>query len=344
MPEELTKQAGSIGETLQKVWKDNEAYHPGVYGALGGAAFAGLGTMGRRANENPRQRALRIIRNAAAGGLLGGMGTQLVTQGIEQAGDSMINPNKTEGHKPGFLSSIPARLGYMGGTALAGNKIFRRRNLLNSLESMLPATGLGKIEYDKHDAGTANFTRVGAATPPPAGATTNTANFPKMEGEDSFLDSAKRRSVAKLTDLEFRNAAKNDPRGFENLVRAIQDKTMQSNGVVDKNLGDFLKANYYRGEGGHPINARGMMRGLNFFGTAAPNGLMRGLGGLGSAVALTAAGTAPDWMNHVMEATGEQVDKLPGKVVDNPFAPSTAPAAPPQESWISQLTKGKRFF
>lgn len=82
---------------------------PGIAPALLGAGVgAGAGALatGSRAGENPRQRALRTIRNAAGAGLLGGAGFQMAAA-AGQAGKELVTP--PEGEK-GFFHSTIGRL------------------------------------------------------------------------------------------------------------------------------------------------------------------------------------------------------------------------------------------
>lgn len=95
---------------------------PGLLGLGGGALLGALATPTAE-NESPRARAIRTLRNAAAAGILGGAGTQLLANAGQQAVEGLTGPaNKPD--QAGVLRSLPARLGYMAMLNRAGT--FRR--------------------------------------------------------------------------------------------------------------------------------------------------------------------------------------------------------------------------
>lgn len=98
-PGEALKDYGRvIKEYLENKGTD---FTPGIGGSVLGAAAGGL-TTAKRPNETPAQRAIRTVRNALVGGLLGGVGAQATAFGLGRASSAVegINPDK-EPPKPG---------------------------------------------------------------------------------------------------------------------------------------------------------------------------------------------------------------------------------------------------
>lgn len=81
----LTRQAGNLRDYLASKQFDPAAGYAGA--ALG--AGAGVLATERRRGESPVSRALRTVRNALAGGVLGGVGGQLGHYGFGRAADAM---------------------------------------------------------------------------------------------------------------------------------------------------------------------------------------------------------------------------------------------------------------
>lgn len=336
MTETLNKQAGSIGDALKEYWDKAAPYHPGILGAVGGAAFAGLGTMGRRANENPRQRALRIIRNAAAGGLLGGAGTQLLVPGAKTFFDATTGAKK-ESPKPGFVSSIPARLGYVGGTLGVG-QVWKRKRLLKSLQDLLPSEGLGNVSYKLHpsEQTMAHAPAPGAVPLPGVGNRRLRGNAPFLGITDpthiGLPETGDR--LARTTDKILRHSAKENPRSFSRLLTEIRKKTLSGGSSTNPDLIPFIRSNYTRG----PLHS--LDRATNIFGSNARTPWGRGFGRAGSYGVLGLAATAPDWMNKMIESGGEKVEKGLVEQITDAFNPPPAK----EETWYDELVKGRKLF
>ncbi len=85
-------------------WAQKQDFTPGL--VMGGLSAAGgaLAT-GERDGENPRQRAMRMLRNAAAAGLIGGTATQMIATGAPMV-DEVVRGGK---ESPGFFKSVVGR-------------------------------------------------------------------------------------------------------------------------------------------------------------------------------------------------------------------------------------------
>lgn len=105
---------------------------------LGGAAGLGIGALatGPRAGENPRQRAMRTVRNALLAGVVGGAGAQAVS-GAADAFSAVTEPGTPK--PPGFHRSLAGRAMYPAVLATGLNPLLyfaRKGHQLDSVRSM----------------------------------------------------------------------------------------------------------------------------------------------------------------------------------------------------------------
>jgi hypothetical protein len=328
--------AGGLMDSVNKYFAETKSFAPAYAGAALGAGALGMATMGRRAGENPRQRALRVLRNAAAGGLLGGVGLQAALQGGGTAIANTIIPGLGGKIKPGWRSSVMGRVGTTGLMVGAGNLINQRLRLW-SLGKALPSMGLGTVDYRL--AQSDQRTHLGAG---PRG-TTATAKFPAVLKVENASKPREIQALARNTDKALRDARAQHPKSMESLFSRIEQKARGGRSAVDPEMMAFLRANYSRNGARGRFNTGSAGRALNFVGSGARTATGRRIG-LGGSVLGVALGLASPEISRW--AFGDPAKK----VVDSAgnYLTSSIPGIgePPLEddSWWDSLNKGHKLW
>lgn len=364
----------SLGDTIASYFKDNKAitglkdyydktdFTPGMLGAGVGAGALGLTSIGKRPGENPRQRALRVLRNAAAGGLLGGVGTQALSQGFGTVVDNMIDPEAAaaaaspEGaaaaaaaKKPGVLSSPLARAVY-GTSALVSGRVWQAKRRLENLGKLMPAKGLGHVPMALH---------ADEASGRP--------------GRSRMLDL----SSASPAELEKKliNLRDTYPKSFPALLDQIDNlRNNNRSHEIHKELKNFLHDAYSRGTGkkwfpgwnkgqgvlkawnpgprllnpgsGTAFSNQSILRRLNFMGSSGPTRLRRIGGGALSVPAAVAAVYAPEMAGGLWNRVSDATGRAAADYAKHPLPGVATPPPPPtsERSLLEKLLTGYKAF
>jgi hypothetical protein len=332
MPDQVNK-LSDLANTI-KDYLSKQDYTPGLIGAAGGAGISALSSMQAREGENPRQRALRVLRNAAAGGVLGGVGLQAVVQGGSLAKNQTFPPPSTEAPKPGMASSIPARLVYMGGVRGVGQWL-REKGELRTLKKLMPDAGFGPVSFRLAKSERSKVSNPTPGTIPLNSAsqvvTHRTAGFPLLSDE-SVSDPAKRKMLLSDTDKVFRNLRDTSPLSFNRALKALEQQVMKAGLPLRSDAVDYLRANYSRGPEARPWGINSMLRANNFITGHSVRPGLRAAGHVASPLALVAAGLSPEIINTLKGSL--PAEKAVGGYLTSPVTPP----APP--NWIDKMTQG----
>ncbi len=319
-------------------------FTPGYLGAAGGAALGGLASLSARRGENSRQRALRILRNAVGGGVLGGVGLQAFAQGGGAAVDSIVNIGKayqknkdeTGNNKPGFGSSNLMRSVVYTGAPFLGLSSVQNRLRRYNLGKLIPKGGLGSIDFTLHSA---EEIPQGGNLPK---LTTATADFGKLKSKD-LHDLAKRKIMIADTEAALKHIRETNPKSFNNLLDAIAAQHADMPGSTGKNLKSFLAAGYARGRTGSRWNLNSLQRATNIMGSGARGPWRRGIGSVLSIPSMIAAFHLPELIDKTKSTPQEEeksgiMDYLLGPVPKPP-----PPPPPPQAPWLENLIGGRSY-